>query len=166
MNVVLTGIVSSVFASVVYALIALCIRPRIEISDVICVTQENECCVYKVKVINKGWARLMNVYYTLDYCEDHDDDTSYLTNVRTRKGVITTIDKMNRSNTDYAVRISFLVDPQKFPMQANTRFIFTITATHPISNTSICKKKSFRAANIKNNSRFQTGKSMGFLSDH
>ncbi len=163
MNVILTGVISSIIASLMYALVSFFIRPRIETSNVMCVTQENGETIYRVKIVNKTHARLMNVFYSLDYCEDLGDDRSFLTDIPTRKGIVTTIEKMNNKTTDYAVRVSFIIDEKKFPLNDNTRFIFTITATHPFSNTSVCKKTVYKKADIKRNAQFQTGKSMNFL---
>ena len=163
MIVIFTGVISSIIATLVYALVSFFIRPNIETSKVMCVTKENGEVIYRVKIVNKTRARLMNVFYSLDYCEDTGDDRSFLTDIPTRKGIVTTIEKCNNKTTDYAVRVSFKIDETKFPLKDNTRFIFTITATHPFSNTSVCKKTVYKKDDIVRDAVFQTGKSMNFL---
>lgn len=108
MNVVIVGVFSSLIASIVYALLSFGIKPKIKISDKICVTQnQNGSSTYKIKVVNTSRFQLVNVLYHLDYGFSGRDDISYITEILPQKPPITTITRNNRKNIDYALRVTY-----------------------------------------------------------
>lgn len=153
------SILSGIIASVCFAVLMLLIRPIIKVSNKMTV-QRGAVSVYKVKVVNKTFAMLTNVKYSLHYCVDYDDGTTDITEIKPMKEKLSVIDRYSPFDKQgiYAVRISYEVDENKFPMKDNTRMVFTILADHAISNTTACKKVDYKAENIVE-AIFETGKS-------
>ena len=164
MNVILTGILSSIIASVVYALLSFGIKPRIKISEKICITQNKDgTFTYKVKFVNCSRVPLVNVSYHLDYGRYGRDDISYVTEILPNKPPISTITRKNKKNTDYAIRVTYVVDSNMYPCVENSYFEFKIQATHPFSNSVVYKEKRYTVDNLSENCKFQTGENMDVL---
>lgn len=159
---VLSGIVSGIIASIGFAIILWLIKPKIKTSDKICVTKQNDKNVYRIKFINNTFVTLINVIYTLHYCVDYEDGLMDIKEIEPSKSKLTTLEKKNFKNTDNAVRITYELCSKYFPLKDNARLIFTIQATHPISNTSICIKTVYHNRDIVFG-EFETGKSTNFI---
>lgn len=164
MTVVLVGVISSLIASIVYALLSFGIKPKIKISDKICVTaSENGSFTFKIKVVNRSRFQLVNVSYHLDYGFPGRDDISYMTEILPNKSPMSTITKKNKKNTDFAIRVSYKVDGKEYEINDSSYFDFTIQATHPLSNSVICKKKRYYKNDLAHDCTFQTGESTDIL---
>lgn len=164
MDVVIVGVFSSLIASIVYALLSFGIKPKIKISDKICVTQNQDgTCTYKIKIVNKSWFQLVNVSYHLDYGFSGRDDISYITEILPKKPPITTITRNNRKNTDYALRVTYEIKDGEFTCDSNSYFEFTIQATHPLSNSIVCKKVKYYADDIAHDCTFQIGENTNIM---
>lgn len=140
------GIVSGVIASICFALFLLLIKPKVKISDHICVENEGESdIVYRIKIVNHTFAMLTNLRYVLFYCEMHGDGINTVTEIKPRKSHLISIDRFNfrKDDTDYAVRISYDIDPKEYPLNDNCKLTFTFIADHSLSNTTTCIKKEY-----------------------
>ncbi len=143
---ILTGIVSGIIASMCFSLFLMLIKPKVRISDHICAEEEDaNDVVYRIKIVNLTFAMLTNLRYTLYYCKMHGDGISTLTEIQPRKTPIISIDpfSLKKSNTDYAVRISYDIDPVKYPLNDKCKLQFTFIADHALSSTTRCIKKEY-----------------------
>ena len=166
MEQLISGVVSGVIASVIFAVILIAIKPRMKISDNICISKTDEgLIIAKIKIVNFSRRMLTNMKYTLHYCVGYDDGLTDITEIVPKKNFLTTVAAFSKKNTDYAVRISYEWDNKKYPMEENTRFVFTLQGTHPFSNTSKCIKREYRKNDLKI-ADFETGKSCKFILRH
>lgn len=143
---ILTGIISGIIASICFSIFLMLIKPKVKISDKICVENEGtKDIVYRIKIVNKTFAMLTNLRYTLYYCKMHGDGISTITEIEPRKTRLISIDPFNlkKDNTDYAVRISYDIDPEKYPLNEKSKLIFTFIADHSLSSTTKCIKKEY-----------------------
>ena len=164
MTVVFVGVISSLIASVVYALLSFGIKPKIKISDKICVTTNDDgSFTYKIKIVNRSLFQLVNVSYHLDYGFSGRDDISYVTEISPNKSPMSTITKKNSKNTDYAIRVTYTIDGDKYVCKDNSYFDFTIQATHPLSNSIVCKKKRYYNDDLAHDCTFQIGENTDIL---
>lgn len=164
MDVILVGIFSSLIASVVYALLAFGIKPKLNVSDKICVTDNQDGSqTFKVKVVNKSIFQIVNVSYHLVYGVNGQDDISYITAIPPKKSPMTTITRKNNKNTDYAIRITYKIQNDEYKCHDNSYFEFTIQGTHPLSGSIICKKVRYKKDDIKYGCTFQTGNNLNIL---
>ncbi len=164
MDVVLVGVLSSLIASIVYALLSFGIKPKIKISDKICVIKNQDGnYTYKIKIVNKSWFQLVNMSYHLNYGFSGRDDISYITEILPKKPPITTITRNNKKNTDYALRVSYKINEGEFACNDNSYFEFTIQATHPLSNSVICKKVRYYKKDIVHDCTFQIGENTDIM---
>lgn len=143
------GIISGIVASIFFTIIMMLIKPRIKVSSQMAVKRGNTS-LYRVKVVNQTLSMLTNLKYTLHYCGDYEDGTTDVSEIKPMKEKLDTISKFSffDKQASYAVRLSYEVDEKKFPMQENTRFVFTILADHAFSNTTRCKKIDYRAKDV------------------
>lgn len=145
------GVVSGVIASMCYALFMFFIRPKVKISDHICVENAGKPNVtYRIKVVNCTFAMLSDLKYALEYCEMHDDGIKTVTQVAPLKQPLISINRYSfrKNHTDYAVRLSFDIDPLKYPLNDKCKLVFTFIAKHSFSNTSTCVEKEYYAKDI------------------
>lgn len=164
---ILIGITSGVIASVCFALFLLLIKPRVKISNQICIEKDiNTGVVYRIKIVNKTFAMLTNLRYVLYYCSMRGDGINTVTEIEPRKSRLISIDRnsLRRKNTDYAVRISYDIDKEKYPLNDNCKLIFTFIADHALSNTTTCIKKEYFAKDMIAG-RFESDKSVKILHD-
>lgn len=147
----LSAVITGVVASIVYSLILLVIRPKVKISKEICMSKNTDgTMVYKIKVVNKSFAMLTNLKYSLYYCVEHGDGNETITEIKSRKTSILNINRyrLAEDKTDYAVRISYLIDPREYPVNDNCSFRFSFIADHALSNTTRSLSKVYRKEDI------------------
>lgn len=118
--------------------------------------------IMKIKVVNLSHSMLMNINYTLHYCVDYEDGLTDVTEIPPKKPPLSTFAKYTRINTDYAIRITYKIPNDSFPLRDNVKLVFTIQTTHPISNTSKCVGKDYRKDDIKRGT-FESGRSTKFI---
>lgn len=149
---IVIGVISGIIASLCYAFFLLLIKPRIRISNEICVENAGESdAVYRIKVVNHTRAMLTNLKYRLVYCKMHGDGINTVTEINPSKAPLISIDRYTskKDNTDYAVRLSFDIDPLKYPLDNDKcKYVFTFIASHSLSNTTTCIKKEYYAKDV------------------
>lgn len=164
MSVLFAGILSSLIASIVYALLSFTIKPRIKISDKICVTKNKDgSYMYKIKVVNMSKAQLVNVSYSLNYGFSGRDDISYITEILPKKPPMSTLAKNSKKNTDYALRVTYDINDGEYVCDNDAYFDFIVQATHPFSNSIACKTKRYRKDDIVYDCTFQIGESIEII---
>ena len=160
---IVLGVVSSIIASIVFYLWMILIKPRFIISDKMSMSEEDDDNVYyMVKIANTTHAFLTNISYSLIYCVEGEDG---LKDIRTVEPLKTPIKHMNAyttKNTDYAVRITYKLKKDEYPLDASTFFMFTFQAYHSFSNAMKIKKKIYRKNDIQKGI-FETGRSTKIL---
>lgn len=167
-STILTGIVSGIIASICFSLFLMLIKPKIKISDQICVENEGtKDVVYRIKIVNRTFAMLTNLKYILYYCEMHGDGISTITEIQPRKTPIISIDRFNlkKDNTDYAVRISYDIDPVAYPLNDKCKLEFTFMADHSWSSTTKCIKKEYYKDDLVSGV-FESDKSVKIIRKH
>lgn len=165
---IIIGIVSGIIASVCFAVFLLMVKPKVKISDQICIENAGGAdAVYRIKIVNHTFAMLTNLRYVLVYCEMHGDGINTITEIKPRKSQIISIDRFNlrKDDTDYAVRISYDIDPQKYPLNDRCKLEFTFIADHSLSNTTTCIKKEYLAKDIVAGV-FESDKSIKIIRKH
>ncbi|MDO4982762.1 MAG: hypothetical protein Q4E35_04305 [Eubacteriales bacterium] len=161
-NGLISGLISGFFASLIFALFLLSLRPKINISEDICKDPKLDN-VYRIKIVNKSKVNLNNLRYSLHYCYDAGDGILDVEKIQPRKEPLDFIDRNCSENEDYAIRLSFFIDREKYPLDKG--FLkFTVLATHSFSNTSKCFKRIYTKDNIKKGV-FQGGESMRIIID-
>ena len=157
---IIMSVITGVAASICFMLFLLLVRPNIKIATEMC---KDPCYdnLYRIKVVNKSRAILNNVDYSLHYCEDAGDGIKEIREIPPRKSKMTFWDKYSWKCEDYAVRLSYEIDPKEFPLE-NAELEFTIMAYHSFSNTMCCKKQIYKQDHIREGI-YQAGKSMRIL---
>ncbi|MCL2072116.1 MAG: hypothetical protein FWH07_07800 [Oscillospiraceae bacterium] len=155
-----TGIISGIMASVVFFLFLMFVRPKINISDKIC--RENSTNIFRIKIVNKTHSMLMNVKYTLYYCQKSGDGVYVAREISATETDLYVISKYSKKdiNAEYAVRVKYEIDDDI--CISNGWLEFTICASHGFSNTSTCIKKRYSNSDISTGI-FETGTSMRIL---
>ncbi len=165
---IVIGIVSGVIASICFTFFMLLVKPKVSISAQICnETEGDKGNVYRIKIVNHTFAMLTNLRYALHYCEMHGDGITTITEIKPRKSQLISIDRFNlrKDNTDYAVRISYDIDQDKYPLNDKAKLEFTFIAEHSLSNTTTCKKMEYRAEDIVEGV-FESDKSIKIIRSH
>ena len=93
---------------------------------------------------------LTNIKYQLFYCKIHGDGITTMKEIEPRKSPLICVDKYNIFDKDanYAFRISYDIDFNKYPIDESTKFEFIFIADHALSNTTRCVKKDYYGENI------------------
>ena len=86
MEQLISGVVSGVIASVIFAVILIAIKPRMKISDNICISKTDEgLIIAKIKIVNFSRRMLTNMKYTLHYCVAYEQEPTELTDIPATK---------------------------------------------------------------------------------
>lgn len=166
-STILESILTGVVASFTFYVILLFIRPKLKVSSQIsCRHIANNTDEYKIKLVNKTFSMLYNVRYVLYYCIERDDGIHDIEEIQPLKTPLTSITgySLKRDNTDYAVRITYIIDNKKYVLNEKTKLIFVIMCNHSLSNTSKCIRMEYRVNDIKEG-MFETDKSMKIISN-
>lgn len=142
------GIVSGLISSVFLYVVLFRIKPKVKISDSIC--RDPKDGKFRVKVVNKTRANLIDVKYSLHACYKTDDDIKDLKEIELTKTRLEFISAypINTNSCDYAIRVSF--NPaDEFRSDEHTYYIFTFFAKHSISGTPLFVRKEYAAKDIK-----------------
>lgn len=142
------GVISGIVASIFFTVILLLVRPKIKVSDKICCDDNH---VYRIKVVNKTCFMLTNIKYKLYYCRIHGDGITTMEEIQPRKSSpIIHVNKYSIFDKDanYAFRISYNIDFEKYPIDRNTKFEFVLIADHSLSNTTKCVNKDYCGEDI------------------
>lgn len=158
---ILTGVVSGIISSIAFMLILLRIKPRVKISQEICISKTKEGKeTHQIKIVNLTHAMLVNVQYSLHYCEVHDDGIVTIQHVNPLKSPITTISRYDKNDRQakYAMRISYALEEEKYPLDDRHKLLFTFLADHALSNTTKSIEVEYYAKDIKKG-MFESGTS-------
>lgn len=114
---IILGILSSTIASIVFYLWMVLIKPRFIISDKICKKRTKDGKIaYMIKVANTTHSFITNVSYSLLYCVEGEDGLKDIKIIEPYKPPLTYMNKYSKANTDYAVRITYLIDENQYPL--------------------------------------------------
>ena len=167
---VLMAVLTGVVASFIYFGLMLLIRPHIGLSRYICF-RENKSGEkrYSVKVVNRSWAKLVDVKYTMEYIKNSSDSICEIQVVEPKKTPLQVLDRKRvlfdffKKVYDNSVNISYDLDESKYPVESGkTRLSFTIVARHSISGTMACKTMVFEQDSIKKDAIHCRGNSLDF----
>ncbi len=168
-EILFSGVVSGICASVLYSIAILLIRvlffaPKILISEEVLKkteTSEERTSEYlSVKVVNKSRSNAVNIDYALYYCEKHKNGVNNIIDLKTRRDKFPVLDNYCRKNTDYATRFSFYI-PENFDMsKENVELLFKIVVTQSFSNRTKCFVKRYTKNELREKGFFETGKSL------
>lgn len=163
MDTILSGIITGLVASIIFAGILMLIRPKISVSNKICKRKlKNGDFLYCIKIVNRSRFLLTDVKCCLEYCTPSGSGNKRVTEIEPKiRKPIMYIDKYTRKNEDYALRMAYEID--NYPISENSYYIFTIQAKHSISNTVRTKRVIYNQYAIQEGI-FETGKSMKILS--
>ncbi len=162
---IVTGVVAGVVSSIIFFIAISLIKPRIEIADKICCTTlEDGKIAYRIKVVNHSKTILTNLKYLLLYYSDDEHGVTVVKEIQPVKKTLHYIDayKRKKNYSDYAIRIQYCFDINEFPLDDHNKLVFTFFAEHSFSNKSVCCKKVYNLADIKQGI-FETGKSMNII---
>lgn len=160
------GIISGLISSTCFFMILFFIKPKILVSDSICKsTNKNGETIYKVKIVNKTRSMLVDVNYSLFYKTIHSDGIDSIVEIQPYKSPLKYVSQYNKSenkNNDYAVRITYLIKEEDFPINDNTRLVFSFMASHQTTGTTKAISKEYSKNEIKEG-LFETGVSTKIL---
>lgn len=160
------GISSGFISSLCFFIVLFLIKPRIKVSDEICKCEDsNGSVLYKIKIVNKTRSMLVDVDYSLFYKTIHKDGVDNLVEIQPYKSKLKYISKYNSSkskNDDYAVRITYKIDKEKYPLNKNNRLMFSIMASHHTTGTTKAISSEYDSSKIREGV-FETGKSTKIL---
>lgn len=166
LNSLIIGIISGIVSSVIIYLLVFQVKPKIKISENIArYTNENGDNIYKIKVINKSFFAVFNLSYSLHYCHRQPDGIIHIIEIEPLKSSLFYISQKCFFDKDnkHAVRISYNIDKDKYPLDENSYLKFTIIATHSFTNTTSYKEATYNRDDIIDG-MFETGDSMKVLS--
>lgn len=161
---VISGIISGIISSLLFYQLLKHIKPRITVSNNICAElKSDDSVVYRIKVVNNSKLILTNFNYCLQYQVYNDDHINYIMDIDPNKIKLGVIKAYNRKDIDsaYAVRLTYKIPLEKFPLKENSKFVFTFYAEHPYSSSVTCVSKEFSLDDIVFGT-FETGKSMKY----
>lgn len=160
---IIVGIISSIIASAVFYFLMILIKPRFIISDKMSKRESEGYTYYMIKVVNTTRSVITNVNYSLQYCIEGPDGIVEVQHVEPLKKPLLNMVEYSRKHTDYAVRITYKIKNDEFPIKENTFFDFTFQAYHSFSNSLKIKKKRYGKDSVMKGI-FETGKSTKILS--
>ena len=154
---IILGIISSIVASLVFYLLVILIKPNFDVSSEISTTDISDDTIRcKIKVVNRSRSILTNISYSLVYCIEGQDGIKDYNTIKPAKKALTFIRQYQEDNSDYAVRLSFDINKNKYPLSKDVTFIFTFQATHSFSNSIRIKQCKYKVDNMING-LFETG---------
>ena len=164
-DTIILGVVSSIIASLVFYLLMVLIKPKFIIADKICLKKvNNDEWDYIIKVVNLTHSFITNIDYSLIYCIEGKDGLKDIQTIKPHKEIIRNISKYSHKNTDYAVRLTFRINKEKYVLNENSHFIFTFQAYHSFSNAMKISKKVYGKDDL-HEGIYETGKSTKILSN-
>jgi len=163
---IIAGIISGIIASITFFIMMRGLKPKILVSDDIALEEEsNNTCIYRVKVVNKSKADLSNIEYRLYYCRVQPN--GFMIDIQEIKPIKEPFSLMCKYTPtsdlcEYAYRISYDIDREKFPINDQNYLMFSISAEHSVSNTMKSVSKKYYSQNVKRG-KFETGVSLRIL---
>lgn len=165
-NSLITGVISGIVSSIIIYLLVFQVKPKIKISENISHDlDENDNSVYRIKIINNSHFALFNLNYSLHYCDKQPDGIIHIVEIEPLKNSLYYISPKSYFDEDnkHAVRISYNIDENKYPLGENSYLRFAIIATHSFTNTTSYTEINYTKDNIINGV-FETGDSLKIIS--
>ncbi len=166
LTTIVTGVLSGIVASVCFYLMLKHIKPRIEISPVMCIDDSDPDNVfYRTKFVNRSKKVITKLQYILQYIEIKQDCIHTIKTVEPHFPKLQMIDKYDKKDKDsrYALRISYKIpNMDELNDKGNVKWIFTVIAEDPDSGTTTCVKQEFLPKNIVHG-KHETGKSLAYV---
>lgn len=162
----INGVISGVVSSIIIYILVFKVKPKIKISEKIAHDiDEDDNDLYKIKVINKSHFAVFNLSYSLHYCYKQPDGIIHIVEIEPQKSSLCYISPKRCFDKDnkHAVRISYNIDENKYPLDENSYLKFTIIATHSFTNTTSYKEANYNKDDIIGG-MFETGNSLKVLS--
>lgn len=158
---VVTGICTSLLASVFFALIVFLCRPKIKISDKICVQKEEGYYYFEVKVINVSHFLLTSVNVNL-YIKDRVFDRMYKV-----EDIPNIIKSKNLKDKDksFAVRYKFFTDQDEIKNIKDNKeqLLFVFDGESSIYKAKVSEYRFFKAKDILEGYKFEEGMNLGVV---
>lgn len=161
---IILGVISSIIVSAMFYFWMILIKPRFIISDKICASKKDDGYTdYMIKIANTTRSFITNVNYSLLYCIEGEDGLKDVRTIKPYKAPIRYMNKYTKRDTDYAVRITYRITEDEYPLNDSAFFMFIFQANHSFSNAMRIKKNIYHKNDIKCGI-FETGKSVKILS--
>jgi hypothetical protein len=142
----LPGVVSGIVASLVFFLALLFVRPRVQVSDKICDVGKG---LYRIKIVNRTRAMLMNPQYVLEYRIASVGGNYYVDTIKPFKDPVLFVDKFDKDDKDASYAVTFSYRIPEYVFSGNPcKLVFVFIAEHAFSNTSTCIKKEYSCEDI------------------
>lgn len=158
MQTIISGIISGIIASGIISIVLFIAKPKIEVSDCICVNPSDG--KHRVKIVNCSRFPLLNLEYTMRLCTQRGDDVVEIEEIRPEKSLVKMIERYSprSANHTYALRISYNLSDY-FPLKDDQHFHFTVCARHSFTNAVRQINMSYNQSSLKTG-HFCIGKSM------
>lgn len=138
------SILSGIMASLFFYLGLFLVKPRVKVSDKICVEHNSSSTIARIKIVNLTISTLINLHYSLYYCDVNRDGINEIIEIKPMKDSLHTICRYSfkKDKTDYAVRFTYDLGTEYIPKD-DSKLIFVFTANHSFSNTARCITKEY-----------------------
>lgn len=144
-----SGVISGVISSLFLYFVIFRIKPKVKVSKHICRGIHDG--IFRIKVVNLTRTNLTDVKYNLYACyraADGNMDTEEIPPCKPKLGFIQAYSrKQNEKNTDFAIRISYKLNKYMTPDYSS--FLFTFSAKHAVSGTSIFIRKEYAKEDVE-----------------
>ena len=152
---VVAGIISGLISSGIIYIILFRIKPNVIVSKDICRDREDK--LYRVKVVNRTRANLVDVKYTLHYCHRYPDGIVNIEEIPPKKSPVEFLQAYLKSDkdSDYAIRLAFQYD-ENTSVGPDDYLLFTFYAKHSVSGTTTFLRQEYHDCDFRCG-RFETG---------
>ncbi|MDN0032711.1 hypothetical protein [Oscillibacter ruminantium] len=158
---IIAGVISGIISSILVSCTLLLIKPRVSLSDEICMDPQKN--VFQLKIVNRTRAALMDVKYTLHLCHRYKDGIIVMDPVEFCKSNVDSLPKYNKLDLDahYAMRLAFPPKEEILTHQ-DDYLLFTLTAKHATTGTIAFFSQEYQIRDIMCG-KFETGTSTKIL---
>ena len=168
-----TGLLSGIVASVLFAILSRCFKPKIVIADKIAKTYEGETPVYKVKFVNLSKHYAKNVHITAQFIDRqnaHEENgvivqTRPLKFVRTNFQFVEPFDSKD-GEARYAVRLRFYDNIEKLWNDPDhTALEISVYCENEMNGVGKVFKKVYSTPRSISVGTYETGKNTNIIAD-
>lgn len=164
---VLTGVLSSLVASLIFLMLLFALRPRISISECIARTNHDGRKVYVVKIVNRTWWRLYDIHAEFAHLKFENVTggqnvySKPLTMLKSHIWSMNSLFKLRPDpNAEFAILFVCLDDVDALWTDGSL-FEFRVMAKHSFSGFSkIHKRRYYKAATSVRSGSFKFGNSL------
>ena len=143
------GVGTSLIASLIFTYLFTRLKPKINISNVIAIRNNNGITSYKIKVINESKFPVINVKAEMayiSYFQVPGGQERYSYSIVLNKSEIFSLDKLDKTSTHATYSYMFVTteDIQNGLIQSNRQYIrFKLSAVHSLTNVGQVFEKHF-----------------------